>query len=147
MKQPDAARAVQELKEAATDQAVSLDVFLDSRDESVYADIGTIAESLVTTLTTQPLESTEAESAAVRAAFVCPVNDPAFWGTDLGRLISVRIGWARAVVPRAMAAAIIGYSRQRVHQLIQAGILVQAPDGGVTNDSLITYLRLRTTTG
>jgi hypothetical protein len=44
--------------------------------------------------------------------------DESFWATPLGRLMFAAGGYKRGVMTQTAAAAVLGLSRQRVHQLI-----------------------------
>lgn len=66
---------------------------------------------------------------------------PEWWRTPLGRRVAASIGTSDAeVVTGSVAAAILGLSRQRVHQLLEAGKLDRHPDGGVVRTSVLQRL-------
>ncbi|MFG1946351.1 hypothetical protein [Nonomuraea sp. NPDC048826] len=68
------------------------------------------------------------------AAFDPP---PEWWRTPLGRAIARRVGHPAADrVPYAVAGAMLGITRQGVHDLVRRGKLRQHPDGGVTTRSV-----------
>lgn len=60
-----------------------------------------------------------------------------FWPTPLGRLIAKSVGWPGAEeVSYSQAAAMLGVSKTRVQQLLEAGKLERHPGGGVTSVSV-----------
>ncbi|MGI5271828.1 hypothetical protein ACQEUU_21930 [Nonomuraea sp. CA-218870] len=68
------------------------------------------------------------------AAFDPP---PEWWRTPLGRAIARRVGHPSADrVPYAVAGAMLGITRQGVHDLVRRGKLRPHPDGGVTTRSV-----------
>ena len=69
---------------------------------------------------------------------------PEWWRTPLGRLVAGSIGRddAEAVTP-SVAAAMLGVSRGRVYQLIEAGKLDRHPDGGVLRSDILQRLAAR----
>lgn len=68
------------------------------------------------------------------AAFDPP---PEWWRTPLGRAIARRLGHPSAErVPYAVAGAMLGITRQGVHDLVRRGKLRRHPDGGVTTGSV-----------
>ncbi|KUL35824.1 MerR family transcriptional regulator [Actinoplanes awajinensis] len=67
-------------------------------------------------------------------AFAPPV---AWWSTPLGQAVARRVGHPFAAsVTYAMAGAMLGISRQGVHDLIRRGKLPRHPDGGVPVDAV-----------
>jgi hypothetical protein len=67
-----------------------------------------------------------------------PFDPPvAWWGTPLGQAVIRRVGhpWAEAV-SYAVAGAMLGVTRQGVHDLTVRGKLDRHPDGGVTTASV-----------
>ncbi|BCJ29981.1 hypothetical protein [Actinocatenispora sera] len=74
------------------------------------------------------------------AAFDPPA---AWWATPLGRVVARRVGHPGAHhVSYAVAGAMLGVTRQAVHDLIQRGKLDRHPDGGVR----VTSVRARLST-
>ncbi|MDA0643221.1 hypothetical protein [Nonomuraea ferruginea] len=68
------------------------------------------------------------------AAFDPPLE---WWRTPLGRAIARRVGHPSAArVPYAVAGAMLGITRQGVHDLVRRGKLQQHPDGGVATRSV-----------
>lgn len=67
-----------------------------------------------------------------------PFDPPlAWWGTPLGRAVARRAGNpAASVVPVSVAAAMLGITRQGVHDLVRRGKLDRDPDGGITTASI-----------
>lgn len=58
---------------------------------------------------------------------------PDWWRTPLGRAVLRRMGHPSAeTVPYAVAGAMLGITRQGVHDLVVRGKLSRHPDGGVT---------------
>lgn len=78
-----------------------------------------------------------------------PFEMPAeWWRTPLGRAVARRIGHpARTVVSYPEAAAMLGITRQGVHDLVRRGKLDRHADGGVTAASVQARLRSRTEEG
>lgn len=75
-----------------------------------------------------------------------PFEMPAdWWRTPLGRAIALCVGHpSRDVVSYPVAAAMLGITRQGVHDLVRRGKLVRHADGGVTTASVRARLRART---
>jgi hypothetical protein len=68
------------------------------------------------------------------AAFDPPA---AWWATPFGRVVLQRIGHpGRERVTYAVAGAMLGISRQGVHDLLNRGKLAAHPDGGVSTASV-----------
>jgi hypothetical protein len=69
---------------------------------------------------------------------------PEWWATPFGQAVAVRSGhpWAEAV-SYATAGAMLGISRQGVHDLVRRGKLPRHPDGGVPSLAIRDRLRLR----
>jgi hypothetical protein len=67
-----------------------------------------------------------------------PFDPPAWWwGTPLGRAVARRAGHPAAVaVPVSVAAAMLGITRQGVHDLARRGKLDRGPDGAITTASI-----------
>jgi hypothetical protein len=91
------------------------------------------------------LHGSDAEAAGLIARFVASLYpgdrgfDPpaAWWGTPLGRVVVWRVGHPGAdAVSYATAGAMLGITRQGVHDLVQRGKLQRHPDGGVVPDSV-----------
>ncbi|GAA3446800.1 hypothetical protein [Planomonospora venezuelensis] len=74
-----------------------------------------------------------------------PFDPPAaWWDTPLGRAVARRAGHpAASAVPVSAAAAMLGITRQGVHDLLRRGKLERAPDGGVTTASIQARLSAR----
>jgi hypothetical protein len=91
------------------------------------------------------LYGTGAEAAGLIARFVAALYpsdggfDPpaAWWRTPLGRVVVWRVGHPGAdAVSYATAGAMLGITRQGVHDLVQRGKLSRHPDGGVVPASV-----------
>ena len=84
--------------------------------------------------------ATHAASRLIAALFPgdAPFDPPAsWWSTALGRAVARTAGHpAAAAVPFATAAAMLGITRQGVHDLVKRGKLDRDPDGGVTTSSI-----------
>jgi hypothetical protein len=67
-----------------------------------------------------------------------PFDPPAaWWSTPLGRAVARRAGHpAASAVPVSVAAAMLGITRQGVHDLVRRHKLDRAPDGGITTVSI-----------
>jgi hypothetical protein len=74
-----------------------------------------------------------------------PFNPPAqWWATPFGRAVLLRAGHPNAeAVSFTVAAAMLGISRQGVHDLARRGKVQAHPDGGVTVDSVQARLKER----
>jgi hypothetical protein len=67
-----------------------------------------------------------------------------WWATPLGQVVAVRAGhpWAESV-SYATAGAMLGITRQGVHDLVRRGRLPRHPDGGVPSPAIRDRLRAR----
>ena len=74
-----------------------------------------------------------------------PFDPPApWWGTPLGQVIARRVGHPSAEsIPYATAGAMLGITRQGVHDLVRRGRLPRHPDGGVPSAAVRDRLRNR----
>lgn len=74
-----------------------------------------------------------------------PFDPPeSWWATPLGRVTARRAGHpARKHVSFSVAGAMLGITRQGVHDLVNRDKLRRHPDGGVTVDSVRARLDLR----
>jgi hypothetical protein len=74
-----------------------------------------------------------------------PFTPPAeWWTTPFGRAVLLRAGHPNAeAVSFTVAAAMLGISRQGVHDLARRGKVQPHPDGGVTVDSVRARLKER----
>ncbi|MEV6864979.1 hypothetical protein AB0M44_28715 [Streptosporangium subroseum] len=74
-----------------------------------------------------------------------PFDPPAgWWGTPLGRAVARRAGHPSAsAVPVSVAAAMLGITRQGVHDLVRRGKLDRDPDGAITTASIHARLSSR----
>lgn len=90
-----------------------------------------------------PLHGAEAARAVLWALY--PYDDPpeTFWASDAGQACARAIGHHRVVCSVRQAAWVLNVSRQRVNQLIEAGRLTRAEEGGVVSTSLLEELRGR----
>jgi hypothetical protein len=72
---------------------------------------------------------------------------PQWWRTPLGQVVIRRAGHPSAqAVSYSVAGAMLGMTRQGVHDLVTRGKLARHPDGGVTVDSVRARLNHPTTT-
>ncbi|MBM2617755.1 hypothetical protein JIG36_19545 [Actinoplanes sp. LDG1-06] len=72
-----------------------------------------------------------------------PFDPPAdWWATPLGQTMARRLGhpWF-ASIPYATAGAMLGITRQGVHDLVKRGRLPRHPDGGVPSEAVRDRLR------
>lgn len=70
--------------------------------------------------------------------------EPSWWRTPLGRVVAGSVGHESAEAVRAsVAAAMLGISPGRVHQLAERGKLDRHPDGGVVRSSVMQRLAAR----
>ncbi|GAT64513.1 hypothetical protein PS9374_00143 [Planomonospora sphaerica] len=78
-----------------------------------------------------------------------PFDPPAaWWATPLGRAVARRAGHpAATAVTVSVAAAMLGITRQGVHDLMRRGKLGRTPDGAVTTESIRARLSPRAATG
>ncbi|MFF5109661.1 hypothetical protein [Streptosporangium sp. NPDC000509] len=76
-----------------------------------------------------------------------PFDPPAgWWTTPFGQAVARRVGHPAAVaVPSSAAAAMLGITRQGVHDLASRGKLERHPDGGITTASIRARLAGRAT--
>ncbi|TQS29094.1 hypothetical protein [Microbispora sp. KK1-11] len=67
-----------------------------------------------------------------------PFDPPAaWWGTPLGRAVARRAGHpAATAVPVSVAAAMLGITRQGVHDLVRRHKLDRDPEGAITTASI-----------
>jgi hypothetical protein len=71
---------------------------------------------------------------------------PRWWRTPLGQVVLRRAGHPSAqAVSYSVAGAMLGVTRQGVHDLVTRGKLARHPDGGVTVDSVRARLDRITT--
>jgi hypothetical protein len=67
-----------------------------------------------------------------------------WWRTPLGRVVLSRVGFpGREAVSYAVAGAMLGVTRQGVHDLVMRHKLARHPDGGVTVTSVRERIQLR----
>jgi hypothetical protein len=67
-----------------------------------------------------------------------------WWATPLGQVVAVRAGHPSAEsVSYATAGAMLGITRQGVHDLVRRGRLPRHPDGGVPSSAVRDRLRAR----
>lgn len=74
-----------------------------------------------------------------------PFDPPeSWWATPLGRAAARRAGHpSKSHVSLGVAGAMLGITRQGVHDLVNRNKLLRHPDGGVTVDSIRARLGLR----
>jgi hypothetical protein len=71
---------------------------------------------------------------------------PQWWRTPLGQVVLRRAGHPSAqAVSYSVAGAMLGMTRQGVHDLVTRGKLARHPDGGVTVESVRVRLNRATT--
>lgn len=72
-----------------------------------------------------------------------PFDPPAdWWRTPMGQLVALRVGHPTvAAVSYPVAGAMLGITRQGVHDLLARGKLARHPDGGVLPGSIRDRLR------
>jgi hypothetical protein len=71
---------------------------------------------------------------------------PQWWRTPLGQVVLRRVGHPSAqAVSYSVAGAMLGMTRQGIHDLVIRGKLARHPDGGVTVDSVRARLNRSTT--
>ncbi|MDR7380735.1 hypothetical protein [Promicromonospora iranensis] len=81
-------------------------------------------------------------TAARLVASLFPADGPfdppdEWWGTAFGRVVAQRVGHpGRTAVSFAVAGAMLGITRQGVHDLVKRAKLARHPDGGVTTASV-----------
>jgi hypothetical protein len=92
-------------------------------------------------------DARQARFTAARLVATLYPGDTAFdppaswWATPLGRVVARRVGHPGARhVSYAVAGAMLGVTRQAVHDLIQRGKLDRHPDGGVRVSSVRSRL-------
>ncbi|ALG14532.1 hypothetical protein AOZ06_03725 [Kibdelosporangium phytohabitans] len=75
-------------------------------------------------------------------------NPPAgWWRTPLGQVTLLRMGYpGREAVPYSLAGAMLGVTRQGVHDLVTRNKLARHPDGGVTVTSIRERIQQRGST-
>jgi hypothetical protein len=75
-----------------------------------------------------------------------PFDPPVeWWATPLGQVVAHRVGHPSAhAVSYATAGAMLGITRQGVHDLVRRGRLPRHPDGGVPSSAVRDRLRNRT---
>jgi len=74
-----------------------------------------------------------------------PFDPPVeWWATPLGQAVALRVGHPSAhTVSYATAGAMLGITRQGVHDLVRRGRLPRHPDGGVPSSAVRDRLRTR----
>lgn len=72
-----------------------------------------------------------------------PFDPPAdWWRTPMGQVVALRVGHPTATaVSYPVAGAMLGITRQGVHDLLSRGKLTRHPDGGVLPESIRDRLR------
>jgi len=150
---PQASQAWIELHAALADQLVSVvssrlldpvEILLDSGDP-LRSVLATRARQWATDLL--GLDDQLAVQMAARLISVLYTNDGPFdppaswWRTPLGQVVARRVGHpAREAVSYSVAGAMLGITRQGVHDLIRRNKLERHTDGGVTTRSVSSRL-------
>lgn len=68
-----------------------------------------------------------------------------WWGTPFGRAVALRAGYPGVDhVSYSVAGAMLGITRQGVHDLVTRGKLARHTDGGVTTESVSNRMRTLT---
>lgn len=125
-----------------------LDLFLNVADESfnfamMKSQVYGIAAHYAVLLE-DPAQQDAAAHNLCSAMFGDDTPPLAFWATEVGRAVGLAIGYPRPVMDRTTAKAILGFSRQRVFELITDGKLETTEDGKyVTARSVRDRLRLK----
>ena len=94
-----------------------------------------------------PDEHTAVRTAARLIATIYPGDRPFdppadWWRTPLGQTVALRVGHPSATtVSYGTAGAMLGISRQGVHDLVRRGRLPRHPDGGVPSAAIRDRLR------
>jgi hypothetical protein len=118
-------------------------------DESV-AGIHTIVRNRAHGWANLMLDGADASAVGMVARIVAalypgdrPFEPPVdWWRTPMGQLVAWRVGHPTAErVSYPVAGAMLGISRQGVHDLVTRGKLTRHPDGGVTPGSVRDRLR------
>ncbi|WP_154697550.1 hypothetical protein [Lentzea guizhouensis] len=117
---------------------------LDELHDQVHEDAKTWAEQLLGP------NDVQAKFLAIRLIAVLHPGDTPFdppedwWATPLGRVAARRAGHpSRQHVSFGVAGAMLGITRQGVHDLVNRGKLERHPDGGVTVESIQIRLSQR----
>lgn len=120
------------------------DADLDELHDQVHADSKTWAEQLLGD------NDKQARQLAIRLLTVLYPGDTPFdppeswWATPLGRVAARRAGHpSRQHVSFGVAGAMLGITRQGVHDLVNRNKLHRHPDGGVTVESIQARLNRR----
>ncbi|MEU7479648.1 hypothetical protein AB0A63_26910 [Lentzea sp. NPDC042327] len=120
---------------------------LDALHDQVHADANTWAEQLLGG------RDEQARHLAIRLMTVLYPGDTPFdppegwWATPLGRVVARRAGHpSRQHVSFGVAGAMLGITRQGVHDLVSRGKLQRHADGGVTVESIQVRLAQRRNT-
>jgi hypothetical protein len=90
--------------------------------------------------------ATYAIGSVIGALYPSDVFDPPaeWWQTPLGRVVLSQMGFpGREAVSYAVAGAMLGMTRQGVHDLVTRHKLGRHPDGGVTVTSIQERVKLR----
>ncbi|GGP09546.1 hypothetical protein LDL08_15315 [Nonomuraea glycinis] len=151
MSQQEREELVQDLIRLVTSRLLDpLDILLgddpaiEATRHRVRQDAGTWADELLGD------DRARATHQGARLVAVLYPGDTAFdppadwWRTPLGRAIARRVGHPSAErVSYAVAGAMLGITRQGVHDLVRRGKLHAHPDGGVTTPSIRERLDTR----
>ena len=137
-----AAQLKDELAERAWNWAQLLGLDWHEFTEQRIADrVGMLAHQLTSAEDEDRLAGAQAQDVMMA---LWPHEDPPpeWWSTPVGRAVAASYGLPGAeAVSASVAAAMLGVSRGRVYQLLDAGKLDRHPDGGVTATSVAQRLR------
>jgi hypothetical protein len=122
------------------------------QDAGTLRDLREQIHDQATAWSRQLLEGGDDEAAALIVRLIAALypSDQGFdppldwWRTPMGRLMARRIGHPTATrLPYPVAGAMLGISKQGVHDLVSRGKLARHPDGGVLPASVRDRLRDR----
>ncbi|WJK39835.1 hypothetical protein O7608_25860 [Solwaraspora sp. WMMA2056] len=123
-----------------------LEILLDDPLDDLRGRVNRRADTLATALLDG--DDTAALHTAIRLHSSLHPGDGPFdppvdwWRTPLGQVVAARFGHPTAAgVSLPVAGAMLGISRQGVHDLVRRGKLDRHPDGGVTSASIRDRLR------
>lgn len=139
MTPPTTATLTQWITELVTPLVTRLDDFFGITDAELNESVAEHARNLAIRLAAAPdtIDPIVQARAATQVRALVRDGNFIFWRTDLGQIVARLIGYGKPYVPRQAAAAILGVSRQRVHQLIRDGVLVEIAQVGADEWTLL----------